>query len=170
MLKCLELYYQLNPIRIQDCSIQPSVTLFHSVVLRISLLRCQIPFHKSFKTDFRKCSISKWASKHTGHMKATPVWGSTELNVIKEGNLSALLTKCPWMLEMSGGVLCQLLQKKKKSRFLLWKMTLLSQNSNPRTKRCARASCFIDNHDSNWTTCLTAMKKWKLFSGSWCCF
>lgn len=50
-------------------------------------------------------------------MKATPVWGSTELNVIKEGNLSPLLTKCPWMLEMSGRVLCQLLQKKK-SRFL----------------------------------------------------
>lgn len=44
-------------------------------------------------------------------MKATPVWGSTELNVIKHGNLSPLLTKCPWMLEMSG---CS---KNKKSGF-----------------------------------------------------
>lgn len=168
MLKCLELYYQLNPIRIQDCSIQPSVTLFHSAVLRISLLRCQIPFHKSFKTDFRKCSISKWASKHTGHMKATPVWGSTELNVIKEGNLSPCwqnVLGCWKCLDV-----CCVSCFKNKNVVSIWKMTLLSQISNPRTKRWSHASCFIDNHDSNWTTCLTATNKRKPFSGSWCCF
>lgn len=39
-------------------------------------------FHKSFKTDFIKCSISKWAPPHPGQVRATCVWllQSTSIN------------------------------------------------------------------------------------------
>lgn len=42
-LKRLELHCLPNPISVQDCVIKSSVMLLRSVVLRISVLPCQIP-------------------------------------------------------------------------------------------------------------------------------
>lgn len=53
-------------------------------------------FHRGFKTDFIKCSISKWATHHSRKVMATlATWAvSTKLNLTIVWNWSPWLTKC----------------------------------------------------------------------------